>query len=355
MKRVVEIERKSAFNKGVKKLQKDHRIKTLDKLEKIIEELVEYKISNQYANHTLKGKLKGESELHIEDDVQLTYHYENDKLVLVLVDLGNHDLQSNSRHQTQIKKQLNNSLEEDGGRYPKIDLSHIHSSELKKLVKGNFKGTKEQRDDFNFAITIDNKATVIKETDKAILVQLFYDRWNSDRTAKIKKTIFSWLPKNLFLRPSKNKDDKSIKETIKSDCRANLRGLRESSESSNEYFTKEEIKTLPNELAKYFQEQSIPKYYDISVEDMGDKKYLLRGNIDYGEVNHDHRYFDNKVKEFFNEKGIQVDVYEPENLKGTIDEDGIYSSAHIIQKQGNMVYKPQDNELDNFIDNNERE
>ena len=88
---------------------------------------------------------------------------------------------------------------------------------------------------------------------------------------------------------------------------------------------------------------------------MGDSKYVLRGIIDYGEINHDHKSFDDKAKEFFNNKGIQVDIYEPDNLKGTIDEDGIYSSGHIIQKQGNMVYKPQDNELDNFLDDIERE
>ena len=257
---------------------------------------------------------------------------------------------------TQKGDKLNNSLEEDEQpKYPKVDISHLHDSEIKKLVRSSYKASQKERQDFNFATSIDKEATLVKEVERAVLLQLTYYTWNTERTGKVKKSILAWFPKSALLNSLTPHSKARVVENIGQLIKSNSKGIRESvAGSESEYFTKEEIKTLPNELAKFFQEQKTPKYYDISVEDMGDKKYVLRGNIDYGEINHDHRYFDTKAKEFFDDKGIQVDIYEPDDLKGTIDEDGIYSSGHIIQKQGNMVYKPQDNELDNFLDD-ERE
>ncbi len=240
---------------------------------------------------------------------------------------------------TQKKDNLNSSLKEDETKVRKVDISHLHDSEIKKLVRSSFKGTQQERRDFNFATSIDKHPSVVKDGDKAMLLSINYQKWNEDRTDKVNRNILAWFPKSVIKESLKNdlnsKDDKSINEGIKS----KNKGIRESVESNSEYFTKEEIKTLPNELEKYFQEQRIPKYYSIDVDEEGDNNYTIRGIIDYGELNHDHRYFDDKVKEFFNDKGINVVITEPDDLKGTIDEDGIYSSIHTIKKQVNNIEK----------------
>lgn len=240
---------------------------------------------------------------------------------------------------TQKKDNLNSSLEEDTTSVRKVDISHLHDSEIKRLVRSSFKGTQQERREFNFATSIDKHPSVVKDGDKAMLLSIKYQKWNEDRTDKVNRNILAWFPKSVIKESLKNdlnsKDDKSINEGIKS----KNKGIRESVESNSEYFTKEEIKTLPNELEKYFQEQKIPKYYSIDVNEEGDKNYTIRGIIDYGELNHDHRYFDDKVKEFFNGKGISVVITEPEELKGTMDEDGIYSSIHTIKKQSNNEEK----------------
>ena len=381
MKKVIDIERKSAFIKGFKQLQKDHQNKIINKLKTIIEELVEYKVTTQYRNHTLSN---GNYELHVDGDVQLTYVYRDNRLVLVLLDLSNHKQQNNPRHQKHLKTTLTSSLDEEYDEFDrqwdmkfghtvgkrmtieefhklmkemsdfkvnediqprKINISKIPLTTFKKLAVTSNKVSSEQAKDFRFATDTEPLAEIINETDKAYLINIIYYRWNKDRTGKDKSSILIWYPKsnlkrNFYL---------GVRENKGANLKINSRGIRESLER-NEYFTKEEIKTLPNELAKYFQDQPVPKYYDISVEDMGDKKYVLRGNIDYGDVSHDHRYFDAKAKEFFNDKGISVDIYEPDDLRDNDYGDDIYSSAHIIQKSGNRVYVPQENELDNFID-----
>ncbi len=261
--------------------------------------------------------------------------------------LTNKDIQ---RIEQVLSGKLNSSLGEE---YDEVDEDLIRKTNISKIPLTTFKqlaftsnrATPQQAKDFKFATNVDTMADILSETDKAYLLNIGYYVWNKERTGKDKRFILIWYPKSTLRNNGyvKVRENKGINPKIKS------RGIRESLEGS-EYFTKEEIKTLPKELAQYFQEQSIPKYYDISVEDMGDKKYVLRGNIDYGDLSHDHRYFDTKAKEFFSDKGIQVDIYEPDNLKDNDEGDGIYSSAHIIQKSGNRVYVPQENELDNFID-----
>lgn len=241
---------------------------------------------------------------------------------------------------------LKENLKEEATKPKKVNISKITLSSLKKIAQTSTRATPQEAREFNYATNVDPIADILAETDKAYLLTISYYRWNKDKTGKDKRFITLWYPKrtnregNLYKRVRENK---GTNPKIKS------RGIRESLEGS-EYFTKEEIKTLPREIEDYLQEQPIPKYYDISVEDMGDRQYVLRGNIDYGDLSHDHRYFDNKVKEFFDSKGISVDIYEPDDLRGNDDGDGIYSSAHIIQKSGNRVYVPQENELDNFID-----
>ena len=238
-----------------------------------------------------------------------------------------------------------NDLKEDT-KPKKANISNITLSSLKRLASTSTRATKDQARDFKYATHVDPVASVLEETDKAYLLKIGYYRWNEDRTGKVKRFVTLWYPKNSTLEGDVYK---RVRENKGTNPKIKSRGIRESLAGS-EYFTKEEIKTLPREIEDYLQEQPIPKYYDISVEDMGDKQYVLRGNIDYGDLSHDHRYFDTKVKEFFDSKGISVDIYEPDDLRGNDDGDGIYSSAHIIQKSGNRVYVPQDNELDNFID-----
>lgn len=247
---------------------------------------------------------------------------------------------------SRIKENVNPYLKEEATKPKKVNISNITLSNLKRLAKTSTRATPQEAREFNYATNIDPIASVLEETDKAYLLNIGYYRWNEDRTDKVKRFINLWYPKKSTLEGDVYK---RVRENKGTNPKIKSRGIRESL-SGSEYFTKEEIKTLPREIEDYLQEQPIPKYYDISVEDMGDKQYVLRGNIDYGDLSHDHRYFDNKVKEFFDNKGISVDIYEPDDLRGNDDGDGIYSSAHIIQKSGNRVYVPQDNELDNFID-----
>lgn len=369
-----------SYLKGLKELDRAHKYDLVKKINNIVNQLQRKEITTQYHNHPLVDYGKKVYELHIEGDVLLVYEYVDDKLILNLLTLTDHKELKNPTTKKNIKKRLLNSLEEEFDRQwdakfgtgdkissvenffkefeemknfklnedtqpRKTNISKIPLTTFKQLAFTSNRATPQQAKDFKFATNVEPMADILSETDKAYLLNIGYYVWNKDRTGKDKRFIQIWYPKSTLRNNgyAKVRENKGINPKIKS------RGIRESLEGS-EYFTKEEIKTLPKELAQYFQEQSIPKYYDISVEDMGDKKYVLRGNIDYGDLSHDHRYFDTKAKEFFDNKGIQVDIYEPDNLRDNDEGDGIYSSAHIIQKSGNRVYVPQENELDNFID-----
>lgn len=104
--------------------------------------------------------------------------------------------------------------------------------------------------------------------------------------------------------------------------------LKESQENN---FNKKEVNKLAKELEKYFQELPIAKYYNVLVEpiDDGNKEFRLVGYIEYGDKWHDHKYFDEKTKEFFKSKDIDVDIVEEEKDS----DDTIYSSNHIITKK----------------------
>lgn len=369
------------YLKGLKELDRARKYDLVKKINNIVNQLQRKEITTQYHNHPLVDYGKKVYELHIEGDVLLVYEYVDDKLILNLLTITDHKELKNPTTKKNIKKKLLNSLEEEFDRQweekfgtgdkvssvegffkefdemknfkvnentkpKKVNISNITLSSLKKLASTSTRATKDQARDFKYATHVDPVASVLEETDKAYLLNICYYRWNEDRTDKVKRFINLWYPKKSTLEGDVYK---RVRENKGTNPKIKSRGIRESL-SGSEYFTKEEIKTLPRELEDYLQEQPIPKYYDISVEDMGDKQYVLRGNIDYGDLSHDHRYFDNKVKEFFDNKGISVDIYEPDDLRGNDDGDGIYSSAHIIQKSGNRVYVPQDNELDNFID-----
>ena len=100
-----------SFKEGVKKLRKEHKKDTLIKLSKIINELVEGKITKQYHNHpstNIKGRVY---DLHVEDNVVLIYRFLGGAIVLSLelLDLIDHDTLMSNNY---IKK-LNKKLKED--------------------------------------------------------------------------------------------------------------------------------------------------------------------------------------------------------------------------------------------------
>jgi mRNA interferase YafQ len=65
--------------------------KDVQKLQAIITLLVSgTPIPEKYRDHALTGNYIGERELHIEPDWLLIYHFEEDRLILVLTNTGSH-------------------------------------------------------------------------------------------------------------------------------------------------------------------------------------------------------------------------------------------------------------------------
>ena len=117
--------------------------------------------------------------------------------------------------------------------------------------------------------------------------------------------------------------------------------IKQEDNSTKPYFSKKEINELSSGLEKYFQNLEIPKYYDIIVHplDEDNEKFVLIGNLEYGDIEHDHLYFDEQAQKYFQDKGIDVQIYEPTSLKDSTVQDDIYSSGHVIQKQGEQLIK----------------
>ena len=85
------IEFMTSFKKGFKKIKKQG--KDENKLYDIIEILANGKTPDKkYKDHALKDdiKFKGCRELHIEPNWLLVYKYDNNKLILFMVDTGSH-------------------------------------------------------------------------------------------------------------------------------------------------------------------------------------------------------------------------------------------------------------------------
>lgn len=122
-------------------------------------------------------------------------------------------------------------------------------------------------------------------------------------------------------------------------------------EEKQETFTSKEANELSKEFQNYLYDLDTPKYYDVRTEKVNDGEYIIRVNIEYGDLVHDHKYLDDVAKEFFNNKGIDIMIYEPSELKSKIDEDNIYSSSHIIQKSGNKIYQVKKD--DDFLEKEE--
>ena len=67
----------SQFIQGVKELRKKHKQKELEKLQTVINDLENQKVTKKYDNHGVGGKNKL-SDIHISNDLVLLYRYETD-------------------------------------------------------------------------------------------------------------------------------------------------------------------------------------------------------------------------------------------------------------------------------------
>ena len=91
MPRVIDIYSCGGFNRGLKKLQKHRKQSLLLKLNRIIDELRDFKVGNKYHNHKLSGS--DYFELHVDGDILLVYKYVDSEsgLKLELFNLTDHD------------------------------------------------------------------------------------------------------------------------------------------------------------------------------------------------------------------------------------------------------------------------
>ncbi len=70
---------------------KRHKDFNRTKLEEVIDILARgEKLPQKYCDHKLTGNLKGSRECHVQNDLLLVYQIIQDKLVLVLVNIGSH-------------------------------------------------------------------------------------------------------------------------------------------------------------------------------------------------------------------------------------------------------------------------
>ena len=87
---MLSIKTTQGYRRALKKLVRSGQFK-IDKLEKVIDAIVQgKKLSKNNKDHELSGDLVGFRECHIQPDILLVYYIEQEKLVLVLVNIGNH-------------------------------------------------------------------------------------------------------------------------------------------------------------------------------------------------------------------------------------------------------------------------
>lgn len=88
---VSEVIEENSYKKGRTKMQK--RGRKIKKLDAAIEYIKHYETGKLKDLHKItKGKYAGNMDCHIEGDWVLIWRYEDDKLVLVLVDTGDHQM-----------------------------------------------------------------------------------------------------------------------------------------------------------------------------------------------------------------------------------------------------------------------
>lgn len=91
MSAVSEVIEENSYKKGRTKMQK--RGRKIKKLDDAIEQIKHYKTDELKDLHKItKGKYAGNMDCHIEGDWVLIWRYEDNKLVLVLVDTGDHQM-----------------------------------------------------------------------------------------------------------------------------------------------------------------------------------------------------------------------------------------------------------------------
>jgi len=86
---MLQVKPSKRFKKSYKKLQKNKKV--LLSLLKIIDVLMlGEKLDSKYQDHSLQGKYKMYRECHICPDFLLIYKVDNNRLILYLLDIGNH-------------------------------------------------------------------------------------------------------------------------------------------------------------------------------------------------------------------------------------------------------------------------
>lgn len=78
------------FQKSFNKVLSSGKVKRIN-IEKVVDILCkDNKLPEKYQNHKLHGEYDGYEECHIKGDLVLIYKKKEEKLILILVDLGSH-------------------------------------------------------------------------------------------------------------------------------------------------------------------------------------------------------------------------------------------------------------------------
>ena len=185
------------YLRSLKKLKKQHKTKTIRKLEETINKLANFQITTQQHNHPLQDS--DINDIHIEGDVILLYRYIGDGIVLdlELTDLANHD-QLNRKIRTNTKTfkpsilandQVEDDLEHPDQEYDSAATS-INSSKLPAIYKMvNFEPGKVYLD-FGGG-KFDNGIYFVRDKGATLLV---YDPYN--RSDEHNKQVLAELKEN---------------------------------------------------------------------------------------------------------------------------------------------------------------
>lgn len=78
------------YKKSLNKLTRSGKIQ-IEEVDKVVECIsLGKKLPEKHKDHNLKGEWKGYRECHIRPDVLLIYQKQEDKLILVLINIGSH-------------------------------------------------------------------------------------------------------------------------------------------------------------------------------------------------------------------------------------------------------------------------
>ncbi len=86
---IYQIKLSKRYKKDIKRLSKSHY--NMTRLEDVVDQLLcGMRLSDEYGDHELHGKLKGTRECHIGPDWLLRYTKDGDHLLLLLISTGTH-------------------------------------------------------------------------------------------------------------------------------------------------------------------------------------------------------------------------------------------------------------------------